>query len=444
MGVTIRKKEGKWYVFVNQNGQRKAKCVGESRAAALQVKRILEAKLALGEIGVLDDDQSQVPTFGSFADGWLKDYARMECKSSTADGYEGVLRQYLRPRFGSKRLHEIQRNDIKGLIHDMISKELARSTIRNALSVLRGIFNQASEDGLLESNPAARLGRFTRAAKTSEAKGLALTPEEVETFLDAASQICPEYHPLFLTAVRAGLRRGELVALQYGDIEFGKNDNDSNRFILVQHNYVRREHTTTKSRKSRRVDMSRELRRTLIEMRDTRLKAANFEGKTDISRDLVFPSPDGSILDPDNLYHRYFVPVLAKSKIRKIRLHDLRHTFGSLLIQKGASIVYVKEQMGHSSIQVTVDTYGHLIPGADVSYVDRLDEKSGGNSPLRTQPSATPAQPREIAETEIPSYVIDIIGGGGQNRTVDLRVMRTLITNTYNHLHYAGGCLDTA
>lgn len=60
--------------------------------------------------------------------------------------------------------------------------------------------------------------------------------------------------------------------------------------------------------------------------------------------------------------------------IRKIRLHDLRHSFGSLLIQKGASIVYVKEQMGHSSIQVTVDTYGHLVPGADVSYIDRLDE----------------------------------------------------------------------
>ena len=84
---------------------------------------------------------------------------------------------------------------------------------------------------------------------------------------------------------------------------------------------------------------------------------AFLEGKNDISDELVFPSPDGSILDPDNLYHRYFQPVLTKSGLRKIRLHDLRHTFGSLLIQSGASLVYVKEQMGHSSIQVTVDTY---------------------------------------------------------------------------------------
>jgi integrase len=66
----------------------------------------------------------------------------------------------------------------------------------------------------------------------------------------------------------------------------------------------------------------------------------------------VFPSPDGWILDPDNLYHRYFQPVLTKSGLRKIRLHDLRHTFGSLLIQSGASLVYVKEQMGQPTEQL--------------------------------------------------------------------------------------------
>jgi integrase len=65
----------------------------------------------------------------------------------------------------------------------------------------------------------------------------------------------------------------------------------------------------------------------------------------------------------ENLCHRVFVPVLAKAGIRKDRLHDFRHTFGSLLLQNGASIVYVKEESGHSFIQVTVETYGHLIPG---------------------------------------------------------------------------------
>ena len=195
-------------------------------------------------------------------------------------------------------------------------------------------------------------------------------------------------------ALRAGLRRGELVAVQWGDIQFGKDEQDANRFIVVQHNYVRREHTTTKSKKSRRVDMSRDLRRALIELRDKRLLEAFLKGKADISDELVFLSPDGAILDPDNLYHRYFRQVLAKAGLRKIRLHDLRHTFGSLLIQNGASIVYVKEQMGHSSIQVTVDIYGHLIPGADVSFCGsarhNFDAKSlENNSATKRNPGAT-------------------------------------------------------
>src|ERR1039458_6722791 len=126
MGVTIRKKNGSWYVFVNHLGQRKAKCVGESRAAAIQVKRALEAKLSLGDVGVFEEAEPLMPVFGDYADLWLKDYARMECKSSTADGYEGVLKQYLRPRFSARRLNEIKRDDIKKLISDMIDKELAR------------------------------------------------------------------------------------------------------------------------------------------------------------------------------------------------------------------------------------------------------------------------------------------------------------------------------
>lgn len=84
---------------------------------------------------------------------------------------------------------------------------------------------------------------------------------------------------------------------------------------MVQHNYVRREHTTTKSKKSRRVDLSRELRPVLIELREKRLLEAFLEGRNDISDEQVFPSPNGSILDPDNLYHRYFPSVLTRAGI---------------------------------------------------------------------------------------------------------------------------------
>jgi integrase-like protein len=94
-------------------------------------------------------------------------------------------------------------------------------------------------------------------------------------------------------------------------------------------------------------------------------------------------------------------PLLTKAGLRRIRFHDLRHTFASLLLQQGESPQYVKEQMGHHSIQVTVDIYGHLIPGANRKAVDRLDDRNV--QPMQTrksatqkrllQPAATPAQP---------------------------------------------------
>jgi len=423
MGVKVRKKAPGgtcwWTTTVAASRNVSEAERGQNRLDA-RLRRSLRSATSVFSI----QGEDKKPTFNAYADGWLKDYARMECKTSTADGYEGVLDQYLRPRFGKKLLEEIRRDDIKALINQLISKELSRNTIRNALCVIRGLFNYAIEDRLIESNPAARLGRFTRLAKTSETKGVALTAKEVQQFLRAAQEICPNYHPLLLTAVRTGLRRGELVALQWGDVQLGGDDSNSDRFILVQHNYVRREHTTTKSKKSRRVDLSRELRRVLVEFRDKRLLEAYLKGKADISDELVFQTPQATILDPDNLYHRIFLPVLAKAGIRKIRLHDLRHTFRSLLLQNGASIVYVKEQMGHSSIQVTVDIYGHLIPGANLSFVDRLDEITPEPAETSPQQSARPAQLGGMALPPDLLQVIEDIGGGAWTRTTDLRIMR--------------------
>jgi hypothetical protein len=183
-------------VLVNYHGRRKAKCVGASRQLAEQVRRRLEAKLALRDL-LLFDDGEKTPTFGSNADRWLTDYARVECKTSTADGYEGVIEQYLRPRFGNRALDQIKRDDIKAMLSELIGNGLSRNTVRNALCVIRGIFNEAIEMGIVEVNPAARLGRFTRIAKTAEVKGISLTSTEADQFLQAAKEICPEYHPLF-------------------------------------------------------------------------------------------------------------------------------------------------------------------------------------------------------------------------------------------------------
>jgi integrase len=410
MGVTVRPKGGKWFVFVNHNGRRKSKCIGEKKAAE-QVKRVLEAKLALGDLGFLAAAEPTVSTFKEYAEKWLAQHAEIHCKPSTVASYRQLLRLYLYPKFGTVALDRISRESVKGFLAEMAAKEktnrkepakdttgtpssptepvpLARNTLRLALSTLRVILNHAIDDGIIDRNPAARLGKFTATGKP-KAQAQALTRKEVERFLEAAKEIYPEYYPLFLVAVRAGLRRGELVALRWSDIQFGQNEADTNRFILVQRNYVHGRFTSPKSKKSRRVDLSRQLRRVLIELRDKRLLEAQGKNRTSIEDDLVSPSDAGTVLDPDNLANHHFLPILAKAGLRKIRFHDLRHTFGSLLIQDGASLAYVKEQMGHSSIQVTVDVYGHLVPGANIAWVDRLDRMEEAAEPDAAEDSSS-------------------------------------------------------
>jgi len=88
--------------------------------------------------------------------------------------------------------------------------------------------------------------------------------------------------------------------------------------------------------------------------------------------DWVFCNEEGNYVNQFLFRVRKFYPLIKASKVRSFRIHDLRHTYASLMLQNGESVTYVKERMGHHSIQITVDTYGHLIPGANRAAADRL------------------------------------------------------------------------
>ncbi len=98
MGVKVREKDGKWYVFVNHDGKRKAKCVGDSKKAALEVKRKLEAKLTRGDFSLLDE-KPQVPTFQKYAEKWLEQYVAIACKRPTQPVIRGIVNNHLIPYF---------------------------------------------------------------------------------------------------------------------------------------------------------------------------------------------------------------------------------------------------------------------------------------------------------------------------------------------------------
>ena len=127
------------------------------------------------------------------------------------------------------------------------------------------------------------------------------------------------------------------------------------------------------------------------------------------------------VLNPSNLIHYHFLPAIEKAGLRRIRFHDLRHTFGSLLIQQGASLTYVKSQMGHASIRTTVDTYAHLIPGADIAWVDKLDSQTN------LQPSATQEQPEESLEAGNLPQLVENSGEPRRTRTCNPLIKSQLL-----------------
>jgi integrase len=366
MGVTVRQKvkgKGKpWWVFIAHKGRRKSVKVGDREAAEALASKLRTA-LKAGDLQV--EPEKKLPTFGEYARKWLDSYGETSLKYSTWKGYESILRGHLSP-LQDRPLNEITRPELKDLIYDKVKAGLAPATVTRIKALVSVVLNHALEDGLIPANPAAGLGRIIK-GKERKADVNPLTREDARAFLAAMGEHYPRYHPFFLCALRTGMRLGELLALQWGDIDFRGG------FIEVRRGYVKGKITTPKNGKTRRIDMSPQLADTLKTLRTDRKKEALATGKGEVP-ELVFLNGVGRLVDHGNLRGRIFYKALEKAGLRRIRIHDLRHTFASLLIQNGESLAYVKDQLGHHSIQITVDIYGHLVPGANKQAVAKLDD----------------------------------------------------------------------
>ncbi len=312
MGVKLRERPGKgWYVLTDYRGQRKAKCFGKNKVLAKEFKEKLEAKLKLGSVGITTKAGVKVE---DYADTWL-DRIQHTRKHSTHEDYQKMLKRDILPVLRGLDLEDVTREKVKVLAFDGLKREQSPKTVQNVLRCLSSVLSHAVEDGLLTVNPALKPGKFL--PKVSKRRGInPFTREEVSIFLEVARQRAPRYYPLFLCAVRTGLRLGELLALQWDDLDY------HGRFIEVQRNYTRGRVSTPKSGESRRVDMSRELTQALKDLYTERQLETAANGWKDMPL-WVFCNEVGGLLDPDNLRKRVFYGLLQASGLRHIRFHDL-------------------------------------------------------------------------------------------------------------------------
>ncbi len=387
MGVKLRFRKGrrpgesaKYYLIIHHNRKRRAKCVGTDKRFAEQARKRVEAQLALGALGI--DEPSAARPFSTYFKAWLATYARTHCKASTCKEYDSAYRIHLLPHFGDRDIAEITRDDVKALAYGLQTKGRARATVRAVLAPLREMYSHAIEDGHVSANPATRVLKRSRLDAGARRAADFLTREELAHLLTTCREHFPRYYPFVLLLARTGMRLGEALALQWDDIDW------HGRFAEVRRSLSRGSTTAPKSGKSRRVDLSAQLVDTLRVLRVASQKRALRDGRGELPA-VVFASDAATPLDGDNFRRRVWPRLFAKAELREMRIHDLRHTYASLLIGQGESLTYVKEQLGHASIQTTVDVYGHLVPGGNRAAVDRLDDTP--SDATKRNPDATAA-----------------------------------------------------
>ncbi len=431
MGARVRKRGSSWYVYLYHQGNRKAKAF-PTRDLAERFAKDKRLERALADFGIAGQESPKVLTFEEAADDWLERYANRHCRPATYEGYARLLRQQVFPLFGSKPVEEVTRRDVETVANAMSDRGLSKSTIRFCVGAVRGVYNDLIDNGATLTNPAARPGKFLRDKTDRRLQIVPLTGEEVQRLLDAAlaideeraarplKDVSPSYYLFLLTAVRTGLRLGELMGLQWGDLDF------HGRFIEVKRQWNRAAYSDTKSGKMRRVDMSRQLCEALRQAMDSRRVELAIQGREIDPQEPVFRSSVGGPLQESNVRRRLLAPCLDRAGIRQIHPHVLRHTFASLLLSNGEPITYVKEQLGHASIQLTVDTYGHLIPGANKAAVDRLDDPRCISSATNRTATSEPAERigRVTHESELSGFVEREGGDPSGTRTPDSLLKR--------------------
>src|SRR3954452_14676921 len=297
-------------------------------------------------------------TVAAAAEAWLKgaragsirNRSGDEYKPSSIRGYEEALRIRVLPELGTRRLDTITRSDLQGLVDRLLAEGQHPSTIRNSLMPLRAIFRRTIARGDLAINPtrglelpAVRGGRDRIAA-----------PEEAAALLAALQQD----RAVWATAMYAGLRRGELRALELSDIDLNAN------VIRVQRSWDAVEGLIDpKSHAGRRtVPVPGVLRSVLVEHLDS-LGRAN---------GLAFGQSPRSPFQPKSLSNRAGQDWKRAGR-QPITLHECRHTFASLMIAAGVNAKALSTYMGHGSVMITLDRDGHLMPGNEREAAGLLD-----------------------------------------------------------------------
>lgn len=344
-------------VGYESNGKQKRKTLyAKTQDELIQKKRELEASIVTGNYV-----EPNKTTVAQYLESWLTDAYKATVRPSTYIRNEGIIRNHVIPALGMTALPKLTPLQLQNLYGLKLAQGQSPRSIRNMHFVIHKALKQAARWGYVVRNVAD----LVDLPKVHRQEVTVLSPEQIARFIREAKE--ERYYPLYVMALTTGLRQGELLGLQWSDCDLDAGTvmvrrtlkELNGRMILGE----------PKSKNARRTVMLP--KGTILVMREHR-KAQLERGF--IGAQYVFTDRNGGPVRPQNMVRRSFHPLLRQLGLPEIRFHDLRHSHATLLLQQGVNPKLVQERLGHSTINLTLDTYSHVLPNMQDQVAARINE----------------------------------------------------------------------
>ena len=303
-------------------------------------------------------------TVGALLDRWLTTVARHKVKPTTLEDYALSVRKHLKPVLGHIPVQALTSATVQKFYSDRLDAGIGARTVQLCHQRLQQALALAEREGIVSRNVCSS----TEPPKAPPKPGTSWTAEEARRFLRAAET--DPYWPLWLLALKTGLRRGELLGLRWKDLDLDRELLMVRQsLVLLNGSPIIQAPKTDASRRTVKLsaDVVAALRNHRLIQAERRLASTEWA-----TGDLVFCTRDGKLLNPNNVYRNYQA-IIERTGVPRITLHGARHTHTTLALASGAPIKAVSERLGHARSSITLDTYAHVLPDMQDRVIDAID-----------------------------------------------------------------------
>ena len=312
-------------------------------------------------------------------DFWYQNYSKPKIRLTTQASYENKIYNHIITEIGKIPLNKLTQNDLQQFYSrlkkggrkrftEQYGEGLSDRMVRSCHTICRTALDKAVVEGLVTNNPS--IGCKLPPKKEREMQ--VLTQTEIVRFLTQAKS--EGYYEMFLLELTTGMRRGEIVGLKWCDLN-----------MLTGAIYIARQVVKTATRCIVTVPKTKSSVRTILLPQEMVTLLAELKKQT--KGEWMFPSPvkEGEPRNPTAVYHR-FQPILERSHCKKIRFHDLRHTFATMALENGMDIKTLSAMIGHISSETTLNIYSHITDTMQQQAAVRIDREIGGTNAEMPEP----------------------------------------------------------